>query len=1260
MAGMRTSRGAGTAGRLRRVLRTRWTAGLVGVLSAGLVATAIVAPGYPSADLRLNDGSVFVTNTSGLMVGKFNKEIDELSASVAMPNDAFDVLQDENRVISRDTKTGQTAVLDSGAMVLGTPAVIPPDAQVALGGDTEAVAKPDGTMWARPYDQVLTVDFAKAKPDLSLDPDGKATVTTGGQALGLSLARHELIRPGQESREPVEVPLPLDEPAEVELSAVGDRALVLDRAAGQVWLEGSKPIDVPDAHGAVLQAPSEAGLETADAQVDAVLAGPDGLLGIAGSELVEIGSDSAENNQAAGTPAVPVVVGGCVFGAFATGLKAKVVDACGGAARVRDLPSYDPEGKLVFRVNRDVVVLNDTVTGNIWLPTDNLNLISGWDKVTPPEPEEGDDSEDDEVTEQVDPNRGKENKPPDARDDHLQVRAGRTTAIDVLTNDSDPDGDILTVAEELELDGAKLSRVRGGTGLQVTVPPEATGTLSFDYTVEDGRGGKDTAKAAVTVLGDQESVNTPPHLKDHTEALKLGLGGEASKRALLDWTDDEGDDLILVDARVDGDDEVTFTPDGTVTFTDVGTSSGRKEVELTVSDGYDEATDSMVVNVLKSGAVKPIANGDYLSATVGETITVEPLANDVGEDLLLTRIDDLEDSGRAVPDFADGTFSFTANEAKTYYVGYNVSNGVQAFGLVRIDVTAPPKENRPPVAVSDSAQLSAGGKALVDPLANDEDPDSDVLVLQSVSSDPDLKVTMKQRHLLEIEAVNTPQAPITLTYTMSDGHASVQGTVIVSPAPPTDATKPTAAPDEVTIRAGDSASIRPMANDKSPIGLDLVLDEELPEEPGSGAAWVDGEYLRIQAPRTAGEVRAVYQITDSDGQTASAQVRVTVIADEVENNPPEPKAVTGRVLAGTKAKIMIDVQGIDGEGDSVRVLGPDTGPTLGRVSAVAENWLEYEAYPDAAGTDTFTYEVIDARGARAVGEINVGVVPRATGNTPPTAVDDSVTGRPGSRVRVPALANDSDPDGDAFGFAEAGLDFGEGADAEVVDGAVEFTLPKEEGETIGQYGVVDERGAEATGQIKITTDAKAPLMPPVAVDDVVTATDVAGKDVVEVDVRENDYDPDGVITDAEVTVPDYGVPEDESATVRGGKVQVPVGANLQHIRYQVTDTDDQSGWAMITVPGRADSVPALKAGVQPQQVQAGELLELDVNEFVIGTQGREVELTAEDRVWASNGEGTVESADTVSFIAPRTYAGPASVVFEVVDDAVVDAGGVVG
>ena len=95
-----------------------------------------------------------------------------------------------------------------------------------------------------------------------------------------------------------------------------------------------------------------------------------------------------------------------------------------------------------------------------------------------------------------------ENRPPVANDDSDSTSPETPVTINVLANDSDPDGDALTV--QSVTDPPHGSVVNNGNSVTYTPDPGFTGTDTFDYTAGDGRSGTDTATVTVTV------ADTPP------------------------------------------------------------------------------------------------------------------------------------------------------------------------------------------------------------------------------------------------------------------------------------------------------------------------------------------------------------------------------------------------------------------------------------------------------------------------------------------------------------------------------------------------------------------------------------------------------------------------------------------------------------------------------------------------------------------------------------------------------------------------------
>jgi subtilisin family serine protease len=92
------------------------------------------------------------------------------------------------------------------------------------------------------------------------------------------------------------------------------------------------------------------------------------------------------------------------------------------------------------------------------------------------------------------------NQPPVANDDTATVEREGSVDIDVLANDTDPDGDELEVTAFTHGTYGTVTKNADGT-LKYTQSGGPTTSDSFTYTVNDGRGGTDNATVFVTVTG---------------------------------------------------------------------------------------------------------------------------------------------------------------------------------------------------------------------------------------------------------------------------------------------------------------------------------------------------------------------------------------------------------------------------------------------------------------------------------------------------------------------------------------------------------------------------------------------------------------------------------------------------------------------------------------------------------------------------------------------------------------------------------------
>jgi hypothetical protein len=92
------------------------------------------------------------------------------------------------------------------------------------------------------------------------------------------------------------------------------------------------------------------------------------------------------------------------------------------------------------------------------------------------------------------------NRPPVANNDTAGVPQGETININVVANDTDPDGDTLTITSFTQPSRGTVTQA-SGTTLRYTAGSTSSGvgTFTFEYTISDGRGGTATATVTVTI-----------------------------------------------------------------------------------------------------------------------------------------------------------------------------------------------------------------------------------------------------------------------------------------------------------------------------------------------------------------------------------------------------------------------------------------------------------------------------------------------------------------------------------------------------------------------------------------------------------------------------------------------------------------------------------------------------------------------------------------------------------------------------------------
>jgi Flp pilus assembly protein TadG len=283
------------------------------------------------------------------------------------------------------------------------------------------------------------------------------------------------------------------------------------------------------------------------------------------------------------------------------------------------------------------------------------------------------------------------NNPPLAVNDSATTPKNTAVVINVLNNDSDPDGDSLLITSISEVSNPFKGTIQitgGGTTVTYTPQNNNTGSYTFSYTISDGNGGTDTANVTVTVT----VPNNPPvavddsAVTDQDTAVAINIGSNDS--------DPDGDALIFsIGPASNG--SVVYNGSGQVTYTPNSGFTGTDSFTYTVNDGNggsDTATVTITVNLSNN---PPVAANDSGTTTQDTAITINVLSNDSdpdGDTLTVTAVG--TPANGTVTNNGNGTVTYTPNAGFTgsNSFTYTISdgNGGTATATVTVTVSAGP------------------------------------------------------------------------------------------------------------------------------------------------------------------------------------------------------------------------------------------------------------------------------------------------------------------------------------------------------------------------------------------------------------------------------------------------------------------------------------------------------------------------------------------------------------------------------------------
>ncbi|MBC6473364.1 MAG: tandem-95 repeat protein [Hormoscilla sp. GM102CHS1] len=461
------------------------------------------------------------------------------------------------------------------------------------------------------------------------------------------------------------------------------------------------------------------------------------------------------------------------------------------------------------------------------------------------------------------------NKAPEAGNDSATVSLGTTGTIDVLSNDSDDNNDVL------EITGFSLTSEKGGknarrgNSLHYTPADGFRGTDSFSYSIDDDNGGTSSATVTITV------PNKAPEAGNDSAIMLLGTTGTI--QVLANDTDDNSDVLSITGFSLTSEKGGENARDGnnnSLRYTPANGFRGTDSFSYSIDDD-NGGTSSATVTITVPN-VAPSAVNDSATVSLGTTGIIQVLANDTDDNndvLSVTGFSlNSEKGGENARDRNSLHYTPAARFRGTDSFEYSISDGNGGIDSATATITVP---NVAPEAGNDEAIVSLGTTGTIDALANDTDINGDELSITGFSATLSQGGAIaRDGNSLHYTPANGFRGTDSFSYSISDGNGGTDSATVTITVPNK---APEAVNDEATVSLGTTGTIDVLENDSDDNNDVLEITRFSLTSSQGGAIAHDGNSLIYTPPASfRGTDSFSYSIEDGNGGTDSATVTITV------------------------------------------------------------------------------------------------------------------------------------------------------------------------------------------------------------------------------------------------------------------------------------------------------------------------------------------------------------------------------------------------
>jgi len=745
------------------------------------------------------------------------------------------------------------------------------------------------------------------------------------------------------------------------------------------------------------------------------------------------------------------------------------------------------------------------------------------------------------------------------------------------SSSSDPDGSISSYAWSW-ISGPAQYTIANKTIASTALTNLAAGVYAFQLKVTDNDGATAMDTVKVTVK-DASQPNQPP-VANAGSAVTLTLPANSTTLNGSSSSDPDGSISSYAWSLISGPTQYSIANSASASTALTNLAAGVYAFQLKVTDN-DGATALDTVKITVNNIAAPANQPPVANAGTDITLTlpanVTNLTGNASSDAdgtiaayAWTKI-----SGPALFNLVNAT---TANArvgslvAGTYSFQLKVTDndGATAMDTVKVTVNAAPAQNQPPIANAGAARtitLPASTSSLDGSASLDQDGTINTYAWSQVSGPSTAVIESATTASTNISGLTQGEYIFSLQVTDNDG---AKGS------------------DSVTVTVNAAANKAPVANAGNSRTITLPVNSanlsgSLSSDPDgtiSSYAWA-----QISGPSTAtitggatvaasvadlvaGQYTFQLTVTDNDGATARAQVKITVAAAGVQ--PPVANAGANQTITLPVDSVRIDGSGSSSSTGSIvgYVWREGSGPSSVTLANTAENALDNLQ----AGVYIFYLTVTDNNAATATDSVIITV--KAANKAPVASAGSNVSiTLPRNTITLDG-SKSYDPDGTISTYTWTRIS---GPNTPASTGANTETL-NISGLIAGQYTyrltVTDNSGASSSAQVKISVALPPNQSPYANAGSNQTITSPANS--VKLDGSDS-YDPDGTLT----TYSWVKVSGPGAITISNSNTTTPSVTGLQTGSYvfELTVTDNRGATATDQVTITVNPKP-----IQPNQL----------------------------------------------------------------------------